>query len=375
MKRQRLQIYDEQQKPRDLSRPPTKEMGRCTPADTYEKLGRRLGQGTYGVVYKAKDRRNGTIVALKRCVFNDAEGASYAVSSDFGFPITWLREIEALRICHSCPYIIQLLDITVSKSSSVFLVFEYCENDLAEIVDNHYHIHQKSPFTEPAVKRLILHLLQALSFLHQHHWIHRDVKLSNLLYSNRTGMLKLADFGLSRRYDHTSDSIKLTPKVASLWYRPPEVLLLSETNSSLCRPSFYTQSIDLWAAGCVFVELILGYHPLSGKTEIEQIQLIGKFIGVPEYEGAERNSAISSSAKLQGLLNSYVGGRKYRILNRMPSLSEACRQLLTSLLQWDPELRWTSDQALRSPYFQELPMPLLESQMPRFDKDKSDCTK
>ena len=85
-------------------------------SDRYEKLGRRLGHGTYGIVYQAKDLQTGQLVALKRCI-------PHHEASD-GFPITTLREIQSLRICRGHPHIVQLENVAVSRSG-VFLVFEY----------------------------------------------------------------------------------------------------------------------------------------------------------------------------------------------------------------------------------------------------------
>jgi serine/threonine protein kinase len=149
----------------------------------YEKVG-RVGQGTYGVVYKARDKIKGDFVALKRCI-------PHHESSD-GFPLTTLREIHALRVCSQHPHIVSLLQVSVSSSNGLFLVFEYCTHDLAQLIDAYYPKHQKSPFQQSHVKTLLQQLLSALEFVHSHYLLHRDVKLSNLLYSS-DGQLKLAD--------------------------------------------------------------------------------------------------------------------------------------------------------------------------------------
>lgn len=82
--------------------------------------------------------------------------------------------------------------------SRVFLVFEYAQHDLANLIDNHYTQHKCSPFSESEVKRLMLQLLEAIRFIHSKYILHRDLKLSNLLYNHR-GELRIADFGLARR--------------------------------------------------------------------------------------------------------------------------------------------------------------------------------
>jgi len=166
--------------------------GKCPDvSESYEKLN-RIGEGTYGTVYRARDKRTDRVVALKRCILHH--------EANDGFPLTSVREISILRLLSGHhPGIVTLIDVVVSASrSGVFLVFEYCEHDLGQLVDSHFAMHGRSPFRESQVKQLGLQLLSALSFLHSRNVVHRDLKLSNLLYNHR-GELRLADFGLARR--------------------------------------------------------------------------------------------------------------------------------------------------------------------------------
>ena len=232
-----------------------KECGACRSVSSFEKLN-RIGEGTYGLVYRAVDKQDRKIVALKRIILHN--------ESKDGFPLTTIREIAMLRRINH-PNCVKLLDIVVGrKRDGVFLVFEYCEHDLASLLD-----HVKEPFSESEAKSLILQLLSATKYLHENWIIHRDIKLSNLLYNNK-GELKLADFGLARMYCLPSEP--MTQKVVTLWYRAPEILLGS---------SLYTVAIDIWAIGCTLGEL-LRYKPLvCGDTEMDQILLIFDMLGYP----------------------------------------------------------------------------------------------
>jgi serine/threonine protein kinase len=143
------------------------------------------------------------------------------------------------------------MDVVVgSGRDAVFLLFEYCEHDLAALINSHAQHNSKQNdsnsstsiqplFKESEVKSLTQQLLSALEYIHSNHVVHRDIKLSNLLYNSK-GQLKVADFGLARTLaspvDHESNNL-LTTKVVTLWYRSPELLLGC---------THYSFSIDLW---------------------------------------------------------------------------------------------------------------------------------
>ncbi|KAJ8949957.1 hypothetical protein NQ318_002364 [Aromia moschata] len=149
-------------------------------------------------------------------------------------------------------------------SKNIFLAMEYCEQDLASLLDN-----MQAPFTESQVKCIMLQVLRGLRYLHHNFVVHRDLKVSNLLMTDK-GCVKIADFGLARWFGVPLKP--MTPHVVTLWYRAPELLLQAPTQ---------TTSVDMWAAGCILGEL-LGHKPLlPGRSEIQQLELIVDLLGTP----------------------------------------------------------------------------------------------
>lgn len=100
-------------------------------------------------------------------------------------------------------------------------------------------------------------LLSGLQHCHEKGILHRDIKGSNLLI-DKSGMLKIADFGLANYYNPNHNQ-HLTSRVVTLWYRAPE-LLLGATD--------YGVGVDLWSAGCLLAEMLTGAPIMPGRTEV-----------------------------------------------------------------------------------------------------------
>ncbi|XP_071881901.1 cyclin-dependent kinase 3 isoform X2 [Anas platyrhynchos] len=189
----------------------------------------KIGEGTYGVVYKARNKRTGQLVALKKIRLD---------SETEGVPSTAIREISLLKELKH-PNIVRLLDV-VHSQKKLYLVFEYLNQDLKKYIDSS----QTGEFPLSLVKNYLFQLLQGVSFCHSHRVIHRDLKPQNLLI-NEAGAIKLADFGLARAFGVPLRTY--THEVVTLWYRAPEILLG-------CK--YYSTAVDIWSIGCIFAEMV-----------------------------------------------------------------------------------------------------------------------
>jgi len=313
--------------------------GKCRPVSEFEKLN-RIGEGTYGIVYRARDSRNAEVVALKKMRMEREKD---------GLPLSAIREITLLLNCQH-ENVVAIKEVVVGRSlESVFLVMEYCEQDLASILDN-----MPNPFTEAQVKCIALQVFQGLAYLHKHYYIHRDLKVSNLLMTDR-GCVKIADFGLARRFGEPTRA--MTPRVVTLWYRAPELLLQSTT---------HTTAIDIWAAGCILGELLLHKPLLPGRTEVQQIDMTIELLGTP-------HAAIWPQLdKLPALQNFTLKSQPYNNLkHKFPYLSPAGLRLLNFLFMYDPAKRATAEECLQSSYFREQPLPCDPKLMPSFPQHRN----
>ncbi|KRX01199.1 Protein kinase-like domain [Pseudocohnilembus persalinus] len=290
--------------------------------DRYEKL-EKLGEGTYGVVYKAKDRQTKEVYALKKIRLE---------SEDEGIPSTAIREISLLKELQH-PNVVRLHDV-IHSNNKLVLVFEFVDQDLKKFM-NKYKDTQGLDIQ--IVKNLIYQLFKGIEVCHKNKILHRDLKPQNLLISNE-GVLKIADFGLARA---SGIPVKnYTHEVVTLWYRPPDVLLGSK---------HYSTSIDIWSIGCIFIELILLKPIFPGQNEEDQLKKIFKIMGTPQVD---KWPGLADLPNWKEDKFERFAGEDFRKI--CPQLDDLGIDLLQKTLRCNPSERITAKQALDHPYFKDI---------------------
>ncbi|CAN9515696.1 unnamed protein product [Ophioblennius macclurei] len=305
----------------------------CRSVEEFQCLN-RIEEGTYGVVYRAKDKKTDEIVALKRLKMEKEKE---------GFPITSLREINTiLKAQH--PNIVTVREIVVgSNMDKIYIVMNYVEHDLKSLMET-----MKQPFLPGEVKTLMIQLLRGVRHLHDNWILHRDLKTSNLLLSHK-GILKIGDFGLAREYG--SPLKPYTPVVVTLWYRSPELLLGVKE---------YSTAVDMWSVGCIFGELLTQKPLFPGKSEIDQINKIFKDLGSPSEKIWPGYNELPAVKKMTFTEYPYNNLRK-----RFGALlSDQGFDLMNKFLTYCPSKRIISDDALKHEYFRETPLPIDPSMFP-----------
>lgn len=294
----------------------------------YECLG-MVGEGTYGVVIKARHRTTGLLVAIKEMkrVKGDCHAKKVAT-----------REVRLLRQLRH-PNIVRLIEVIRDASEGSFhLVFEYVERTVLQCLEV-----TERGVDPQLIRRYMYQLLRCLEYCHASNVIHRDVKPENILISSED-IVKLCDFGFARLMlspDSFLSGSKYTDYVATRWYRAPE-LLVGKTD--------YNTAVDVWAVGCVFAELTTKEPLFPGKTDADQLSRIVACCGAlpPELVACFQRNPLCAKARLPAPSSPERRNHPYQ---RFRDQSPEWLAFLTSCLQVDPEKRRTCSELLASRYF------------------------
>ena len=290
----------------------------------YEKLS-KLGEGTYGAVFKGRDRRTGQEVAIK-CIKLEQE--------EEGIPPTSIREISILKELNH-PNIVKLIEV-INSQGELTLVFEYLHYDMRKFLDRRSK--QRSPLPPMIVKSYAYQIIAGLCYCHCHRIIHRDMKPQNLLMDESGKFVKICDFGLARAF--TVPLRDYTHEVVTLWYRAPEILLGSK---------FYSLPIDIWSTGCIIAEMIT-MHPLfPGDAEIDQLFKIFKVLGTPTEEN------FPDVTQLPAYSATFPKWTPKNLADVIPGAEPLALDLIAQMLRYDPAARISAKAALDHPWFSDLP--------------------
>eukprot|EP00924_Labyrinthula_sp_SR-Ha-C_P016895 maker-scaffold_6-snap-gene-18.44-mRNA-1 protein AED:0.01 eAED:0.01 QI:249/1/1/1/0.5/0.33/3/974/370 len=339
---------------------------------------KKIGRGTYGVVYKALDKSTNELVALKSIYLNpsaknntsDSENSKSSSSSQEndeetaaeGIPSTALREIALLKELqtilipndersHFRANIVRLLNV-LHTPKTLHLVFELLNQDLKMFLAK--RIKQNEMISPKIIKSFTYQMLSGISYCHRLQVLHRDLKPQNILLSSK-GIIKIADFGLSRALGLPLK--QYTKEVVTLWYRAPELLLASDSWME-SGGSYYGPGVDVWSIGCIFGELFSLNPIFHGNSEVDQIMKIFQALGTPGYrkvkvwkllrqsEGFKRISWPKWESKTIENIVHCAGDTKTHLLEK------DAQELFFGMLMYDPVERLTAEEALEQSYFQ-----------------------
>ncbi|KAL4811441.1 putative cell division control protein 2 kinase [Aspergillus unguis] len=306
--------------------------------ENYQKI-EKIGEGTYGVVYKARELTHpNRIVALKK-IRLEAE--------DEGVPSTAIREISLLKEMND-PNIVRLLNIVHADGHKLYLVFEFLDLDLKKYMEalpvseggrgralpDGSSLSRNLGLGDAMVKKFMAQLIEGIRFCHSHRVLHRDLKPQNLLI-DRDGNLKLADFGLARAFGVPLRTY--THEVVTLWYRSPEILLGGRQ---------YSTGVDMWSCGAIFAEMCTRKPLFPGDSEIDEIFKIFRLLGTPD------ENLWPGVTSFPDYKPTFPKWKREETHNLVPGLEDDGLDLLEALLEYDPARRISAKQACMHPYFQ-----------------------
>ncbi|XP_051518277.1 STKc_p38 domain-containing protein isoform X1 [Myxocyprinus asiaticus] len=303
--------------------------------DRYTSL-KPVGSGAYGTVCFATDHKTKEKVAIKK-LYRPFQSLIHAKRA--------YRELQLLRhIQHD--NVIRLLfvftpDSSLEKFDTFYIVMPFVAQDLGNIM-------KRKQLSSKVITYLFYQILRGLKYIHSAGIIHRDLKPSNLAVDENCE-LKILDFGLAR---HTET--EMTGYVVTRWYRSPEVIF---------NWMHYTQTVDIWSAGCILAEMITGEVLFPGNDSIDQLKKILNLTGTPNSTLVQK----MQSKDAQSYVRSLPVQRKKAFKDVFPAMNPSAIDLLEDMLVLDPEVRITAKDGLSHPYLSEFHDPENEPVSPPYD--------
>ncbi|XP_037533028.1 probable cyclin-dependent serine/threonine-protein kinase DDB_G0278487 [Nematolebias whitei] len=276
--------------------------------ERYESLG-PVGEGSYGTVLKCRHRDSGRLVAIKKFLDSDQDKTVKKIA---------LREVKLLRQLHH-NNLVNLLEVW-KRRHRWYLVFEFVDRTLLNDLEQN-----PNGLDLNTCRQYLFQVLRAADFCHQQNVIHRDIKPENILIS-QGGVVKLCDFGFARTIESPSEGGVYTDYVATRWYRAPE-LLVGDIK--------YGKPVDVWALGCLVIEMLTGEPLFPGDSDLDQIYHIVKCFGnlMTHHQEVFYQNPVFSGVKLPEC-SSTVPLRQC-----FPTITPPALDLAQRCLEMDPERR------------------------------------
>ncbi|XP_049403283.1 shaggy-related protein kinase epsilon-like [Solanum stenotomum] len=287
---------------------------------------RVVGTGSFGVVFQAKCLETGESVAIKK-VLQDRRYKN--------------RELQIMRMLdHPNAVHLRHCFYSTTEKNEVYLnlVLEYVSETVYRVSRHYSRVNHHMPIIY--VQLYTYQICRALNYMHNVIGVcHRDIKPQNLLVNPHTHQLKICDFGSAKMLVPGEPNIAY---ICSRYYRAPE-LIFGATE--------YTTAIDMWSAGCVFAELLLGQPLFPGESGVDQLVEIIKILGTPTREEIRCMNPNYTEFKFPQI----KAHPWHKIFQR--KIPPEAVDLASRLLQYSPTLRCTALEACAHPFFDDLRKP------------------
>lgn len=270
---------------------------------------------------------------------------------------TRVREIKFILQIPAHKNLVTIYEMFIDDSLyHLHIVMECMEQNIYQLMKHR----KRRVFSLPTLRSILFQILSGIKHIHDFDFFHRDIKPENILISpahryyskkwleeeNYTDnyIVKLADYGLAR---HINNRSPYTTYVSTRWYRSPEILL---------RKGYYSKPLDMWAYGCVVVELATFSPLFPGSDEVDQVWRILNLLGSPDMKknGREPFGGVWTDSKpLFQALNyefPYVEGKTIKDILPNSQL-EDLYEVVSSCLKWNPDERLTALEIGSLPYF------------------------
>lgn len=292
-----------------------------------------VGHGSFGVVFQTQILPTNEVAAIKR-VLQDKRFKN--------------RELQIMKLIHHRNIVdLKYYFYKNNEKNELYLnlILEFVPDTLYKA--SHYYVSKRLSMPSLEIKLYTYQMFRALNFIHAQGICHRDIKPQNLLINPITGELKLCDFGSAKILNPQEPNVSY---ICSRYYRAPE-LIFGSIN--------YTTKIDVWSAGCVMAEMILGQPLFPGESGIDQLVEIIKILGTPTKDEIRHMNPNYMEHKFPQIKPIPL----QKIFKKMPP---DCINFLSRILQYNPLERIDCYQGLLDPYFSELK--LQSTKLPNFRK-------